>query len=203
MVPFTRGVRVRHRRYLAGIYVVVASAVCSAAVASPAPSPGASRAFHTQAPVQTPQTPAAAQPQATVAGYAGTDTCVMCHTDQETSLKGTPHGQATNPRSPAATHGCESCHGPGQAHVDDDAKGHIRKFGKMSPSEINQTCLTCHNRGEHAAWETSTHEQRGLSCTTCHSVHSPKSQVRQLVKATETEVCVGCHRLQVAKTERA
>jgi DmsE family decaheme c-type cytochrome len=127
----------------------------------------------------------------------------MCHSEHGDSLKGTPHGEAANPRSPAAIHGCETCHGPGQAHVDDDAKGHILRFGKMSPNEVSQTCLTCHNRGSHAAWETSTHDQRGLGCTTCHSVHSPKSQTRQLVKATETEVCVTCHRLQVAKTERA
>jgi hypothetical protein len=34
-------------------------------------------------------------------------------------------------------------------------------------------------------------------------VHSPKSDEQQLVKATETQVCATCHRLQVAKTERA
>ena len=94
---------------------------------------------------------------------------------QGDTLKGTPHAQAKNPRSPAATQGCESCHGPGQAHVDDDAKGNIRKFAQIKPAEINQTCLTCHNRGEHAGWEGSGHERRNLSCTTCHSVHSPKS----------------------------
>ena len=59
------------------------------------------------------------------AGYAGSDTCLTCHTDQGDTLKGTAHAKAKNPRSPAATQGCESCHGPGQAHVDDDAKGHI------------------------------------------------------------------------------
>jgi len=136
-------------------------------------------------------------------GYVGSDTCLACHSDKADSLKGTPHAQAKNPRTPEATHGCESCHGPGQAHVDDDAKGHIRKFGQIAPAEINETCLACHNRGEHAGWEGSTHDRRKLSCSTCHSVHSPKSPTRQLVKATETEVCVTCHRLQVAKTERA
>jgi DmsE family decaheme c-type cytochrome len=155
--------------------------------------------------VEATQAPAAqaTKPQPPASGYAGTDQCVVCHTDQETSLKGTAHAQAKNPRSPAATHGCESCHGPGQAHVDDDAKGHIKKFKEMTPAESTETCLTCHNRGNHAGWEGSAHERRNLSCTTCHSVHSPKSFERQLVKPTETAVCVSCHRTQVAKTERA
>ena len=42
---------------------------------------------------------------------------------RRSSLKGTPHGQAKNPRTPTAAHGCESCHGPGQAHVDDEDNG--------------------------------------------------------------------------------
>jgi DmsE family decaheme c-type cytochrome len=87
--------------------------------------------------------------------------------------------------------------------VDDDAKGHIRKFAKIVSAEVNQTCLTCHNRGAHAAFEGSMHERRNLSCSTCHSVHNPKSLTRQLVAATETQLCATCHRLQVSKTERA
>ena len=118
-------------------------------------------------------------------------------------LKGTAHGQVKNPRSPAATHGCESCHGPGQAHVEDDASGHMPKIKEMKPAEANQICLTCHNRADHVGWEGSAHERRNLTCTTCHSVHSPKSAEQQLVKATQTELCATCHRLQVAKTERA
>jgi DmsE family decaheme c-type cytochrome len=149
------------------------------------------------------QTSGGAQPAAPPSGYAGSDTCVLCHTDQETSIKGAKHGQAANPRTPAAKLGCESCHGPGQAHVDDDAKGNIARFSQLKPAQVNQTCLTCHDRGAHAGWEGSTHEARNLSCTTCHSVHSPKSFTHQLVKATETQVCATCHRTQVAKTERA
>ena len=114
------------------------------------------------------------QPAAPPSGYAGSDTCVLCHTTQEATLKGTGHGQAKNPRSPAAKLGCESCHGPGQAHVDDEAKGNMRKFRELKPAEINETCLSCHNRADHAGWEGSAHEARKLSCTTCHSVHSPR-----------------------------
>ena len=134
----------------------------------------------------------------------GSDTCVTCHTDQEASLKGTKHGQAKNPRSPAANHGCESCHGPGQAHVDDDAKGNILKFkadeaGRGQP-DLPRPATTAAPTPAGRAARTSA---RNLSCTTCHSVHSPKSVEQQLVKPTETQLCATCHRLQVAKTERA
>ena len=157
----------------------------------------------TTAPQTKPQTPPPqTTPPAPPAGYAGSDTCIACHTQGDT-LKGTAHAQAKNPRSPEAAHGCESCHGPGQAHVDDENKGNIRKFKELSAADATQTCLTCHNRANHAGWEGSVHEARGLSCTTCHSVHSPKSFERQLVKTTETELCATCHRPQVAKTERA
>ena len=144
--------------------------------------------------------PAAAPAQS---GYAGSDTCLLCH-DVENTLKGTKHAQALDPRTPAAQQGCESCHGPGQAHVDDDEKGNILKFTKASPpAEASGACLTCHGGGAHAGWQGSKHEARNLTCTTCHSVHHPVSAAKQLVKNTETQLCATCHRVQVTKTERA
>ena len=165
-------------------------------------SAAANAVMSTRAPTASPAV-APAQAPTLPAGYAGSDTCAICHTDQETGLKSMKHGMASNPRSPAATLGCESCHGPGQAHVNDDAKGNIKKFGQMKPDAINETCLSCHERGSHAGWQGSTHEARNLSCSTCHSVHKPASFSHQLVKASETQLCATCHRVQVAKTERA
>jgi DmsE family decaheme c-type cytochrome len=181
------------------VWVVWAGVTAGRVVDAQQPVTGTAPAAST--PVQPP--PAKTAPATLPPGYAGTEACVLCHTDQEASLKSTKHGQTANPRSPAATLGCESCHGPGQAHVDDEAKGKIIKFKELKPAEINRTCLTCHNRGTHAGWEGSKHEARNLSCATCHSVHKPVSLAHQLVAATETQLCATCHRTQVAKTERA
>jgi len=188
-------------RSLLAALCIVAAAVTVHATGLISPD-GAVRA-QTPAGQSPPAQPTPSAQSTPPAGYAGSDTCVVCHTTEEGSLKGTAHGQAHNPRTPAANHGCESCHGPGQAHVDDEQKGHIRKFAQMKPAEVSETCLTCHNRGSHAGWQGSGHERRDLSCITCHSVHSPKSFERQLTKTTQTALCATCHRVQVAKTERA
>ena len=152
--------------------------------------------------VQAAQAPAPT-PQPAQAGYVGTDTCITCHDTQLESLKGTKHAQLKDPRSPLAQHGCESCHGPGKAHVDDDAKGHMPKIKSLPSAEASAICLTCHNRGTHIGWDQGAHARRNLSCITCHSVHSPKSPESQLVQPTQTQLCATCHRVQVAKTERA
>ncbi|MDR1989833.1 MAG: DmsE family decaheme c-type cytochrome [Acidobacteriaceae bacterium] len=151
-----------------------------------------------QAAAQAPQASQALPP-----GYVGSETCAQCHDASEASIRQTKHGRAADARTPMATLGCESCHGPGQAHVDDDEKKHIRTLSAKAPADVNQTCLTCHNRGDHAAWEGSVHESRNLACTTCHSVHASKSSEHQLVKSSETEVCATCHRAQVSKVERS
>ena len=197
-----------HRLCLSAACLVLAAAIAvraSGPIGPHGPSTGSGQS--TQAPTvqkAASQTPASQAPASTPQGaYAGNDTCAVCHEAQDNALKGTAHAQAKNPRSPAAAHGCETCHGPLQAHVDDEKNGQVRKFKDLTPLEKNQTCLSCHNRGDHAGWEGSGHERRNVTCTTCHSVHSSKSFEHQLVKATQTQVCATCHRTQVAKTERA
>ena len=191
-----------HRSSLVAITLFAAAVTVRAAglgPQTPAPTAPQTSPPAQQKPVAKPE----AQPAAAHGGYAGSDTCELCHEAQSTALKVTAHGQAKNPRTPAAAHGCESCHGPAQAHVDDENNGNIRKISAMKPAEISDMCLTCHNRRDHAAWDGSAHASRNLTCTTCHSVHSFESGKGQLIKRTETATCASCHRLQVAKTERA
>ncbi len=154
------------------------------------------------------QTAAATPPEAgagsvaQAGGYVGEDTCLTCHEQQ--SYKGTAHALKGDARTPAATQGCESCHGPGQAHVDGGGdKTKIKTFKTLGPVEANQVCTTCHTRGAHLLWDSSAHENRDVTCVTCHSVHSAKSEAAQLKFRTEAETCAVCHRDKVQKLNRS
>jgi len=137
------------------------------------------------------------------ATYVGEETCLGCHEAQKKGYVESKHHRAADPRTPAAAKSCETCHGPGSKHAEDPINVKPIEFDKLTPDQINATCATCHNRGEHALWDGSQHETRGLSCTTCHSVHSAKSENAQLKKKTQFEVCATCHKDKVAKLERS
>lgn len=142
----------------------------------------------------------AAAPAQQAGDYAGQDTCLTCHEDQ--SYKGTAHALASNPRTPAAGQGCESCHGPGKAHADaggDTTK--ITRLGQLKPQEASETCVTCHTRGTHALWTGSQHDQRNVGCVTCHSVHDSKGP-KMLKTANETAQCATCHKNITNKQNR-
>ena len=168
---------------------IEAESTKAAAVTVPA---AVSPAHASQGPAQSPP-----------AQYVGSDTCLACHSDLEKSLTGTAHGNAAHPRSPAAAQGCESCHGPGERHVEDPTvETSIRKFTTMTPRDVGETCLSCHTKSTHTLWQGGAHDTRNLSCITCHSVHNPKSVRAQLKTATEVETCATCHRTQALKVKR-
>ena len=148
-------------------------------------------------PAQAPSAPAQAPT------YVGQDTCVGCHDTEGKSIHQTVHGKAQNPRTPEAGQGCESCHGPGSAHVDDPSKpDSIKRFPAMKPRDVSETCLTCHSRGNYTQWKGSMHDARNLSCITCHSVHDPKSEKSQLKAVSIVDTCKTCHTTEVAKQQR-
>lgn len=137
------------------------------------------------------------------ATYVGQDTCLTCHEAAMAKYVDTAHNRAADPRSPAAKQGCEGCHGPGSKHIEDPVSVKPLSFKTMTADEASATCTTCHTRGEHALWDGSQHESRGVACTTCHSVHTPLSLKGQLKKATQMEVCASCHRDKVSKVDRS
>jgi DmsE family decaheme c-type cytochrome len=146
-----------------------------------------------------------AAPAAQATGFVGDDTCTTCHESEGKALRSTLHGKAQNGRTPAASAGqaCETCHGPGQKHVDSGKKEDIRRFDVMKVRDANETCLSCHNRGSHASFQGSMHDARNVSCATCHSVHSPKSEKAQLKTATTVETCATCHKQEAMKVKKS
>jgi DmsE family decaheme c-type cytochrome len=132
--------------------------------------------------------------------YVGEATCLTCHEGQ--AYTGTRHGLKAIATSPAATHGCESCHGPGKAHVDEGDPAKILNPSKLTPQRASEICASCHNRGNHALWSGSQHDGRNVGCVTCHSVHTPKGP-KQIKAASEIPLCASCHRDKVAKLDRS
>jgi DmsE family decaheme c-type cytochrome len=152
-----------------------------------------------------PQPPAPKPAPQSAAGYVGQDTCLGCHDDKmKGQFEKSPHAMKTDPRSPAAKLGCESCHGPGGKHADDPGTHKTKNLRSTgSAAEINETCTACHSRQNHVLWDGSQHESRGLACSTCHSVHSPKSEDKQLKEVTQRELCATCHRDKISKLDRS
>ena len=163
--------------------------------AKPAPQPSAPAKPPAEPPAQ-----AAATPQA---GYVGTEVCATCHTGYDTSINASKHGFAKHPGTPAAAQGCETCHGPGEAHASDPEKIKPIQLAKIAAKEVNATCTTCHNKGTHALWKGSQHEARNVSCINCHSIHKPMSTTSQLKAMNQQGTCITCHRDKVAKLDKS
>lgn len=194
MGRFTR--TLRPALAITGAAVIWLAAVLGVGAAGPSeqgPAPAAKAAV---APAPAAQAPSSAD------GYVGEAACLGCHEDQ--GKDSSPHARSRNLRTPAAAQACESCHGPGKAHVDaGGGEGLIKNPTKMKPREVGELCATCHNRTEQNQWAGSKHDSRNMSCTTCHSVHASKSADGQLKKASVSETCVQCHRKEVNKVHKS
>jgi len=152
----------------------------------------------------------------------GAETCLACHDENSKhpvlSIFATQHGVKADERTPmASAHGCETCHGPGQAHVEaGGGKGvggpGFRSFAADSESDAgdqNAACLACHQGGGRMNWIGSQHENANLRCATCHKVHAKEDPVRKvdirpgvIFKDNQSAVCFTCHAEQRALSFR-
>jgi DmsE family decaheme c-type cytochrome len=166
----------RHRQFVATCLVLLWTA-CTPRFASTEPQ---------QAAVSHPNTATANADQ-----FVGAEACETCHADLAKKFGEDPHSRL------ALEHGgkgvtCESCHGPGKAHID--AGGDATKtfqFSKASPRVVDAKCLSCH-AGTHANFEHTAHGEGNIDCLSCHTVHHSKTE-ENLLKATQPTLCYTCH----------
>lgn len=129
--------------------------------------------------------------EANSADYVGNDMCATCHADVAKKFASNTHSKL------ALTHGgqgatCESCHGPGRAHVESGGDvTKILQMTKASSKVVDETCLACH-AGAHPDFERSPHGKAGVGCTSCHSVHQAETEVG-LLKVAQPKLCFTCH----------
>ena len=74
-------------------------------------------------------------------------------------------------------------------------------MSKVKADVANGQCQACHNRGEHALWDGSQHENRNVKCIDCHSVHSSEGPTLMRAK-TQQLTCARCHQTVTNKQQR-
>lgn len=126
------------------------------------------------------------------------DECLSCHNaDNMLVIFETAHGQQVDPNSPMANQQCESCHGTSDTHSDRQLGSGAHKpkisFDRdSSASNMNQPCLTCHEKGSMPLWQDSAHDRDEVSCINCHNIHTLNDPVS--LQNSQARVCFTCHR---------
>ena len=105
----------------------------------------------------------------------------------------------------ALAQSCATCHEHVAEHFASQtagSKGPIPTLKNKTPQQINETCLSCHEKANQASYLSGMHARRNVACTSCHSIHSFVSDRSQLKTRTESEACFACHKSERAKTLR-
>jgi DmsE family decaheme c-type cytochrome len=119
-------------------------------------------------------------------------TCTTCHDESSQKYDHTVHAAALA-FAPGADSGmdCESCHGPGSKHVEDEGKDIA--YARLSPAGQSAVCIQCHVGGSQIGFKSGPHFSAEVSCTSCHVVMDKKSERGLLARSNPTQLCYQCH----------
>lgn len=139
--------------------------------------------------------PLATPANPTTPEYVGSAVCKTCHPAVWATFYKNPHYKsiASGTATPDRT-GCESCHGPGKAHVEArGGKQTIIAFSLLTPAQTLDNCLRCHTKDlSRSEIRRSEHTMADVACTSCHSIHRSPTQKALLAK-NQTNLCYDCH----------
>jgi DmsE family decaheme c-type cytochrome len=129
-------------------------------------------------------------------GTVGTEICKACHEDRFKTYMMSTHSKKAIPGSPANKDGCESCHGPGAAHVEKSGEGGVGIFifsKRIADAQAKSAkCLACHSEQKALSfWDMGRHKNEGVSCDNCHTLHSG---TRKNLKGPQPDLCYSCHK---------
>lgn len=150
-------------------------------------------------------------------GYVGTKGCVTCHPKQKKAYELHGHAGVTGERVEKGQEkgiGCESCHGPGQEHVDigpkdlqklKKKKGDLKILGKKD-NKKSEICMKCHRLNDNDNIELATDHlikdlqqyselsrskkaKFKMTCVMCHDPHTTSEE-----QAGISRKCLDCHK---------
>ena len=134
------------------------------------------------------------------ATYVGSEACAVCHEDVFEYYRRTVHFKIRSFEVAGQERGCESCHGPGSAHVK--GGGNIEKiinFNRLTSAQSSAVCLKCHTREPLMHWTSSIHALSDVGCNECHKSH--KVTAKKMVYKGDPELCYDCHQQMRVKMQ--
>lgn len=131
--------------------------------------------------------------------YVGQATCISCHEEKGKDWEKNPHHKIVTMANSALAKGCESCHGPGSAHVEAGGGPTGIDNPKNAPKhQVNSLCLKCHEKDKLIEARASLHLSEELSCLSCHGIHGNENH--KLLVKKETDLCKSCHAREYMET---